>query len=64
MNNNNLTLKNNLYFNKKISSCHKLNKKFDKIYINLKREIKNKNKTLNIPDDKFKFNFRLRELSK
>ena len=64
MNNNNLTLKNNLYFNKKISSFHKLNKKFDKIYTNLKREIKNKNKTLNILDDKFKFNFRLRELSK
>ncbi len=64
MNNNNLTLKNNLYFNKKISSFHKLNKKFDKIYTNLKREIKNKNKTLNVLDDKFKFNFRLRELSK
>ena len=64
MNNNNLTLKNNLYFNKKISSFHKLNKKFDKIYTNLKREIKNKNKTLNVLDDKFKFNFRLRDLSK
>ena len=64
MNNNNLTLKNNLYFNKKISSFHKLNKKFDKIYTNLKREINNKNKTLNVLDDKFKFNFRLRELSK
>ena len=64
MNNNNLTLKNNLYFNKKINSFHKLNKKFDKIYTNLKREINNKNKTLNVLDDKFKFNFRLRELSK
>tara|TARA_B100000003_G_C10900374_1_gene358997 strand:- start:50 stop:1264 length:1215 start_codon:yes stop_codon:yes gene_type:complete len=64
VNNNNLTLKNNLYFNKKINSFHKLNKKFDKIYTNLKREINNKNKTLNVLDDKFKFNFRLRELSK
>ena len=64
MNNNNLTLKNNLYFNKKISSFHKLNKKFDKIYTNLKREIKNKNKTLNVLDDKFKLNFRLKDLSK
>ena len=64
MNNNNLTLKNNLYFNKKISSFHKLNKKFDKIYTNLKREIKNKNKTLNVLDEKFKLNFRLKDLSK
>tara|TARA_Y100000591_G_scaffold313463_1_gene318939 strand:- start:652 stop:1866 length:1215 start_codon:yes stop_codon:yes gene_type:complete len=64
VNNNNLTLKNNLYFNKKISSFHKLNKKFDKIYTNLKREIKNKNKTINVLDDKFKLNFRLKDLSK
>ena len=34
MNNNNLTLKNNIYFNKKISSFHKLNKKFDIIVSN------------------------------
>ena len=64
MNNNNLTLKNNLYFNKKISSFHKLNKKFDKIYTNLKREIKNKNKTLNVLDEKFELNFKLKDLSK
>ena len=64
MNNNNLTLKNNIYFNKKLSSFHKLNKKFDKIYTELKKEIKNKNKTLNVLDDKFKLNFRLRDLNK
>ena len=64
MNNKNLVLKNNIYFNKKTSLSYKLNKKFDKIFADLKREIKNKNKTLNILDDKFKFNFRLKDLNK
>ena len=64
MNNKNLTLKNNIHFNKKISLSNQLNKKFDKIYNDLKIEIKNKNKTLNVLDDKFKFNLKLKDLNK
>ena len=64
MNNKNLILKNNKHFNKKISLSYQLNKKFDKIYTDLKREIKNKNKTLNVLDDKFKLNLKLKDLNK
>jgi glucose-6-phosphate isomerase len=63
--NKNLNFKNNINPNKiKNGSINKLNKKFEKVFIEVKKEIKNKNETLNVLNNKFKFNFKLKSLDK
>ena len=61
----NLFQKNNIqskYINK---FTHKiLSKKFKKIFLNIERDIKKSEKTLNILNNKFKFNFNIKELKK
>ena len=65
MKNKNLNFKNNINPNKiKNGSINKLNKKFEKVFIEVKKEIKNKNETLNVLNNKFKFNFKLKSLDK
>jgi len=61
----NLTLKNNINSkNLKIDSKNLLSKKFEEIYPNIKSDIKNTRKTLNILDKNYKFNFELKDLKK
>ena len=65
MNNNSLSLKNKINpKNLKNRSLGKLNKKFEKVFIAIKKEIKNDNRTLNILDNKFTFNFKIKNLKK
>ncbi len=62
--NNNLTFKNSININRHKVSFKKLSKKFDKIYLDLKSDIKRKNKTLNVLDKNFKFSFKTNDLKK
>lgn len=63
--NNNLIFKNNIQIKKSHKEDYKkLSKKFDKIYLDIKSEIKNKNRTLNILDKDYKFSFKLKDLRK
>ena len=65
MNNKNLFLKNNIQSeNLKSSSSRYLSKKFEKIILEIKRDIKDVKKTIHILDDKLKFNFKTRNLKK
>ena len=65
MNNKNLFLKNNIQSeNLKYSSSRYLSKKFEKIILEIKRDIKDVKKTIHILDDKLKFNFKTRNLKK
>ena len=65
MNNKNLFLKNNIQSeNLKSSSIRYLSKKFEKIILEIKRDIKDVKKTIHILDDKLKFNFKTRNLKK
>ena len=65
MNNKNLFLKNNIQSeNLKYSSIRYLSKKFEKIFLEIKRDIKDVKKTIHILDDKLKFNFKTRNLKK
>ena len=65
MNNKNLFLKNNIQSeNLKSSSSRYLSKKFEKIILEIKRDIKDVKKTIHILDDKLKFNFKIRNLKK
>ena len=65
MNNNSIFLNNSIEFkNLKISSKSKLAKKFDRVFSNIKKDFKNTKKTLNILDNKFKFNFKTTDLKK
>tara|TARA_B100001059_G_C17671967_1_gene495004 strand:- start:336 stop:641 length:306 start_codon:yes stop_codon:yes gene_type:complete len=41
-----------------------LSEKFEKIFLEIKKDIKNNKKTLNILDDKFKLNFKTNDLKK
>jgi len=50
--------------NLKDSQPKYLSEKFEKIFLEIKRDIKNNKKTLNILDDKFKFNFKTNDLKK
>ena len=52
----NISKKNNLKSN--------LFKKYTKILSIIKEDIKNKNKTLNVLDNKFEFNFKINDLKK
>ena len=65
MKNNNLSFKNkfnNDVYKKKLKDSFL--KKFDKIILDIKKEIKNPNKTLNILDKNFSFNFKKKDLEK
>ena len=65
MNNKNLFLKNNIQSeNLKYSSIRYLSKKFEKVFLEIKRDIKDVKKTIHILDDKLKFNFKTRNLKK
>ena len=65
MNNKNLFLKNNIQSeNLKSSSSRYLSKKFEKIILEIKRDIKDVKKTIHILDEKLKFNFKTRNLKK
>ena len=65
MNNKNLFLKNNIQSeNLKSSSSRYLSKKFEKIFLEIKHDIKDVKKTLHILDNKLKFNFKTRNLKK
>ena len=65
MNNKNLFLKNNIQSeNLKYSSIRYLSKKFEKIFLEIKRDIKDVKKTIHILDEKLKFNFKTRNLKK
>ena len=49
---------------KKNRSINQLSKKFEKIFLDIKKEINQDNKTLNILNSKFKFNFKIKDLNK
>ena len=59
--NNNLS---KINFSKKNSLKSNLLKKYTKILSIIKKDIKDKNKTLNVLDNKFKFNFKINDLKK
>ena len=61
---NNLTFKNNIQIKSHKVDFKKLSKKFDKIYLDLKSEIKRTNKTLNILNKNFRFSFKIADLQK
>jgi len=48
----------------KSSASKQLSKKFNKIFLDINSDIKNKNKTLNVLDKKFQFNFKIKDLNK
>ena len=58
---NNLILKNNINL-KKLKGV--LSKKFEKIFLNIEVDIENNKKTINILSNKFKFNFKTKDLKK
>ena len=65
MKQNNLFLRNNIptkYL--KNNSLKKLSKEYEKNFLEIKNDIKNSKKTLNILDSKFKFNFKTKDLEK
>ena len=63
--NNNLIFKNNIQIKKsRKGEYKKLSKNFDKIYLDIKSDIKNKNRTLNILDKDYKFSFKVKDLQK
>ena len=65
MNNKNLFLKNNIQSkNLKSSSIRYLSKKFEKIFSEIKNDVKDTRKTLHVLDDELKFNFKTRDLKK
>ena len=62
---NHLFLKNNIqkrHLNN--ASLRKLAKKFEDINFEISNDIKNKKKTLNVLDNQFKFNFKIKDLEK
>ena len=62
---NSLFIKNNIqkkYLNN--NSLKKLSKEFKKIILNINHDIKNTTKTLNVLNDKFKFNFKIKDFKK
>tara|TARA_B100001057_G_scaffold490435_1_gene578698 strand:- start:675 stop:1892 length:1218 start_codon:yes stop_codon:yes gene_type:complete len=46
----------------KVKSNRQFSKRFNKIFLQIKKDIKNSNKTLNILDNKFKFNYKINDL--
>ena len=63
--NNKLYLNNSAKFKSfKKSNNKKARKRLDEIFLEIKTDILNKNKTLNILDKNFKFNFKYKDLDK
>tara|TARA_B100001057_G_scaffold477151_1_gene546014 strand:- start:2257 stop:3477 length:1221 start_codon:yes stop_codon:yes gene_type:complete len=60
----NLNLDKNIYSKLLKKDIHSMSKKFEKIFLDTKSDIKNSNKTLNVLDKKFKFNFKITDLKK
>lgn len=48
----------------KSSTLNQFSKKFNKIFLDINNDIKNKNKTLNVLDKKFQFSFKIKNLNK
>ncbi len=48
----------------KIGFTNKLSKKFSRIFTDINNDIKNKKKTLNVLDNKFQLNFKIRDLNR
>ena len=48
----------------KSSTLNQFSKKFNKIFLDINNDIKNKNKTLNVLDKKFQFNFKIKDLNR
>ena len=61
--NKNFYLKDNIAV-KRSSSMQNYSKKFDKIILKIKNDIKNEGNTLHVLDKNFKFNFKIKELKK
>ena len=62
---NNLIIKD--YIRKKYfkdNTTKRLSKKFNKIFLDIKDDVRNINRTLNVLDKKFKFNFKIKDLAK
>ena len=61
-----LDFKNNFHLikSKKVNIINKYSKNFDKIFLELKKDLKNKKKTLNVLDNNFSFNFKTSELKR
>ena len=64
-------IKNSLFIKNNIQQKHlnnnslkKLSKEFKKIILNINHDIKNTTKTLNVLNDKFKFNFKIKDFKK
>ena len=65
MSNINLLLKNNIKLkNLKVGSSKVLLKKFDRIFLEISKDIKQSKKTINVLDNKFKFNFEIKDLER
>ena len=65
MNKKNILIKNNIQsYNLNNKLLKKFSKNFQKIIIDINNDIKNTKKTLNVLDEKFKMNFKLKNLSK
>ena len=63
--NNNLIFKNSIQIKKSHNVDYKkLSKKFDKIYLDIKSDVKKENRTLNILDKDYKFSFKVKDLQK
>ena len=62
MTNSCLYLKDNIQVKKIHQNKKILRKKFDRIFLEIKSDIKNTKKTLNVLDDNFKFNFKFKNL--
>ena len=50
--------------NLNIKTMKDFSKRFDKIYLEIQKDVKNETKTLNVLDKKFKFNFKIKDLDK
>lgn len=50
--------------NLRINSTKQLSKKFDKIFLEVKNDVKNTHKTLNVLNKNYKFNFNIKDLKK
>mgnify|MGYP005994831727 FL=1 len=59
----NLYLKDNIVV-KRSSSMKNYSKKFDKIFLKIKNDIKNEGNSLHVLDNNFKFNFKIKELKR
>ena len=60
-----LQIKDNIKSKKlRINLTKQLSKKFDKIFLEVKNDVKNTHKTLNVLNKNYKFNFNIKDLKK